>query len=82
MENYVRLGHKVKLLRHTIAGSVFSLYATGNITGSLGQDYKQRRQAENAGELEPYSIRFNDGSTFSYRNFDPFATPIKLWLML
>ena len=57
---------------------MFSLYATGNITGSLGQDYKQRRQAENAGELEPYTIRFSDGSTFSYRNLDPFATPIKI----
>ena len=66
------------LASYAIAGSVFSLYATGNITGSLGQDYKQRRQAENAGELEPYTIRFNDGSTFSYRNLDPFATPIKI----
>ena len=66
------------LASYAIAGSVFSLYATGNVTGSLGQDYKQRRQAENAGELEPYTIRFSDGSTFSYRNLDPFATPIKI----
>jgi hypothetical protein len=66
------------LMSYAIAGSIFSLYATGNITGSLGSNYKQRRQAENAGELEPYSIRFGDGSTFNYRNFDPFATPVKI----
>lgn len=66
------------LMSYAIAGSVFSMYATGNVTGSLGTDYKQRRQAENAGELEPYSIRFSDGSTFNYRNFDPFSTPVKI----
>lgn len=66
------------MLSYAIAGSVFSLYATGNVTGSLGTDYKQRRQAENAGELEPYSIRFSDGSTFNFRNFDPFSTPVKI----
>jgi hypothetical protein len=41
------------MMSYAIAGSVFSLYSTGNVTGSLGEDYKQRRQAENAGELEP-----------------------------
>ena len=66
------------MMSYAIAGSVFSLYATGNVTGSLGEDYKQRRQAENAGELEPYSMRFSDGSTFNFRNFDPFSTPIKI----
>jgi len=66
------------LMSYAIAGSVFSLYATGNVTGSLGQDYKQRRQAENAAEMEPYSMRFSDGSTFNFRNFDPFSTPIKI----
>ena len=66
------------MMSYAIAGSVFSLYATGNVTGSLGEDYKQRRQAENAGELEPYSLRFSDGSTFNFRNFDPFSTPVKI----
>ena len=68
------------LTSYAIAGSVFSLYATGNITGSMGEtkDYKQRRQGENTGGMEPYSIRFSDGSTFNYRNFDPFSTPIKI----
>lgn len=66
------------LMSYAIAGSVFSLYSTGNVTGSLGQDYKQRRQAENAAGMEPYSLRFSDGSTFNFRNFDPFSTPVKM----
>ena len=66
------------LLAYSIAGSVFALYSTGNVTGSLGSDYKQRRQAENTGQLEPYTMRFNDGSTFNFRNFDPFSTPVKI----
>lgn len=70
--------HGEAMTSYAIAGSIFSMYATGNITGSLGTNYKQRRQAENTGQLEPYSIRFSDGSTFNYRNFDPFATPVKI----
>ena len=66
------------LMSYSIAGSVFSLYATGNVTGAMGQDYKQTRQGENAGGQEPYTIMFSDGSTFNYRNFDPFSTPIKI----
>jgi hypothetical protein len=66
------------LLAYSIAGSVFAMYSTGSITGSLGGDYKQRRQAENTGEIEPYQIKFSDGSSFNYRNFDPFATPVKI----
>ena len=65
------------IMSYSIAGSVFALYSTGNVTGAMGQDYKQTRQGENAG-LEPYSIRFSDGSTFNFRNFDPFSTPIKI----
>ena len=66
------------LMSYAIAGSVFSAYATGNVTGSMGTDYKQTRQTENTGGMEPYSIKFSDGSTFNYRNFDPFSTPIKI----
>ena len=66
------------LMGYAIAGSVMSLYSSGNITGSMGTDYKQTRQGENTGELEPYTIKFSDGSTFNYRNFDPFSTPIKI----
>jgi len=70
--------HGEALMSYAAAGSVFSMYSTGNITGSMGTDYKQTRQGENSGGMEPYSIRFSDGSTFNYRNFDPFATPIKI----
>jgi hypothetical protein len=66
------------LMSYSIAGSVFALYSTGNVTGSMGTDYKQTRQGENSGGMEPYSIRFNDGSTFNFRNFDPFSTPVKM----
>ena len=66
------------LLSYSIGGSILSMYATGNVTGAMGQDYKQTRQGVNAGGQEPYTIKFSDGSTFNYRNFDPFSTPIKI----
>ena len=66
------------LMSYAIAGSVFMLYAQGNITGAGPQNYKQRRQMEAAGYVEPYMITMKDGSTFNYRNFDPFSTPIKI----
>lgn len=66
------------LMSYSIAGAVFSLYATGNVTGAMGSDYKQVRQRENTGDAEPYTIKFRDGSTFNYRNFDPFSTPVKI----
>lgn len=66
------------LMSYSIAGSVFALYSTGNVTGAMGTDYKQTRQGENTGGQEPYTIKFEDGSTFNYRNFDPFSTPIKI----
>lgn len=66
------------LMSYAIAGSVFAMYAKGDVTGAMGQDYKQTRQGENAGGQEPYTIKFSDGSTFNYRNFDPFSTPVKI----
>ena len=66
------------LMSYAIAGSIFSLYSTGNITGSKGDNYKQVRQGENAGKLEPYNVRFRDGSSWNFRNFDPFSTPVKI----
>jgi hypothetical protein len=44
----------------------------------MGTNYKQTRQGENSGGMEPYSMRFSDGSTFNFRNFDPFSTPVKI----
>ncbi len=66
------------MMSYAIAGYVFTQYATGNLTGAMGANYKQRRQGENTGGQEPYSIKFSDGSTFNYRNFDPFSTPVKI----
>lgn len=66
------------MISYAIAGSVFAMYSTGNITGSKDSNYKLRRQGENAGTLEPYNMLFSDGSSFNYRNFDPFSTPVKI----
>lgn len=69
------------LLGHTLAGSAMSLYMTGNITGAQGNDYKITRQIDDAGYLPPYSIRNPiTGAVFNYRNFDPFSTPLKLFI--
>jgi hypothetical protein len=66
------------LLSYAIAGSVMMLYAQGKISGGGPSDYKQRRTWEDGKVMEPYTIRFDDGSTFSFRNLDPFATPLKI----
>tara|TARA_B100001250_G_scaffold244250_1_gene209956 strand:- start:396 stop:3914 length:3519 start_codon:yes stop_codon:yes gene_type:complete len=66
------------MLSYAIAGSVFTLYSTGSVKGSMTESYKQSRQGENTGEVEPYTFIFSDGSSFNYRNFDPFATPVKI----
>jgi hypothetical protein len=66
------------LLSYGIAAWVMGMYASGNITGAGPSDYRQRRALEDGKDWEPYTIRFGDGSTWSYRNMDPFATPIKI----
>lgn len=62
-----------------IAGAVLSLYGQGRITGDGAySDWKQQRTRTDGPLPEPYTIRFSDGSTWSYRNFDPLATPVKI----
>lgn len=62
-----------------IAGTVLSLYAQGRITGDGAySDWKQQRNRTDGPLQEPYTIRMSDGSTWSYRNFDPLATPVKI----
>lgn len=56
--------------------TAFTKYATGEITGFQTKDYKQRRQLEDAGS-ESYTIKFGSNE-YSYRNLDPFATPLKI----
>jgi len=64
-----------------IAGAVLSLYGQGKITGDGAySDWKQGRTREDGPLPPPYSIVFSDGSTWSYRSFDPLATPIKIMI--
>lgn len=69
------------MLSYGITAGVIGMYSTGMITGSGPSDYKQRRMLEDTG-WQPYSIRMSDGSWWSYRNMDPFATPIKIMVNL
>lgn len=66
------------LLSYGIAGYVMMQYAQGNMTGSGSGDYKRRKMQEDTDRQQPYTMKFDDGSTFSYKNYDPFSTPIKI----
>jgi len=62
-------------------GAVLTLYAQGRITGDGAySDWRQQRNRTDSDLPEPYTIRFDDGSTWSYRNFDPLATPLKIMI--
>ena len=64
-----------------ITGAVLSLYAAGRITGDGAyNDWKQQRTRTDGPAPAPYSIIMEDGSTWSYRNFDPIATPFKIMI--
>lgn len=64
-----------------IAGAVLSLYSQGRITGDGAySDWKQQRTRTDGPLPEPYTIKLEDGSTWSYRNFDPIATPVKIMI--
>lgn len=64
-----------------ITGAVLSLYAQGRITGDGAySDWKQQRNRTDGPQPEPYTIKMSDGSTWSYRGFDPIATPIKIMI--
>lgn len=62
-----------------IASAVLSLYSQGRISGDGAySDYKQEKLRSDSSLPEKYSILMSDGSTWSYKNFDPLATPIKI----
>jgi hypothetical protein len=62
-----------------MTGTVLTLYAQGAITGDGAYSHWKQQRARGDSDLpEPYTIRFPDGSTWSYRNFDPLATPLKI----
>lgn len=61
--------------------AVLTLYAQGRITGDGAySDWRQQRARGDSDLPEPYTIRFDDGSTWNYRNFDPLATPLKIMI--
>ena len=66
------------LLSYGIAGYVMMQYAQGNMTGSGSGDYKRRKMQEDTDRPQPYTMKFDDGTTLSYKNYDPFSTPIKI----
>ena len=66
------------LLSYGIAGYVMMQYAQGNMAGSGTGDYKRRKMQEDTDRSQPYTMRFDDGTTLSYKNYDPFSTPIKI----
>ncbi len=64
-----------------VAGAVLSLYSQGRITGDGAySDWKQQRTRTDGPLPEPYTIKLEDGSTWSYRGFDPLATPVKIMI--
>lgn len=63
----------------SMTGAILSLYASGSITGDGAHDnWRQGRTAGDGPAPAPYTIKMPDGSTWSYRNFDPIATPFKI----
>ena len=67
------------LLSIGIGLTVFSLYAEGKITGSGAYaNWRQQQHRRDTDRPEPYTLYFDDGSTWNYQNFDPFATPVKI----
>jgi hypothetical protein len=66
------------LMSYGIAMAFAVMYSKGSVTGGGPSDNKERRSLEDGKQWAPYSIRFEDGSSFSFRNLDPFATPFKI----
>lgn len=67
------------LMSMTLTGSVLMLYAQGKIHGDGAySDWRQQRNRTDSDLPEAYTIEFDDGSTWSFRNFDPLATPVKI----
>jgi hypothetical protein len=62
-----------------MVGMILSLYGQGRITGDGAyENYHQQKLRGDGSLQEPYTIKMSDGSTWSYRNFDPIATPMKI----
>lgn len=60
-------------------GAVLTGYAQGRLTGDGAYEHwKQQRNRTDSDLSEPYTWTFDDGSTWSFRSFDPLATPVKI----
>lgn len=64
-----------------IAGAVLTMYAEGRVKGDGAyNDWKQSRHREDSAMPGAYTLEMEDGSTWSFRGFDPIATPVKMML--
>jgi len=62
-----------------VAGAVLAMYSQGRITGDGAySDFKQQRNRTDGPQAPPYSLKMADGSTWSYKLFDPISTPVKI----
>lgn len=67
------------LLSFAIAGFVIQKYAEGKIVGSGAYDHWKQERARTDSDLpEEYTLKDDDGSTWSFRSFDPVAVPMKI----
>jgi len=61
-----------------IAGFALEIYARGQLNGAGLHNYRQRMLQQDSPEADPYTIEFESGSTWTFRMFDPYATPLKV----
>jgi F0F1-type ATP synthase membrane subunit c/vacuolar-type H+-ATPase subunit K len=61
-----------------IANYAIYKYATGESVGAGPSDYRQKRLKQDSGQPEAYTIKDDEGDTWSYRSFDPIAIPMKI----
>lgn len=62
-----------------IAGAALTLYSQGRITGGGSDDnWKQGRTNSDGAGMPLNSLKMDDGSTWTFRNFDPIAFPLKV----
>jgi len=66
------------LLSLAFGSAVLMKYAEGKIVGAGPTDYRERRLRQDSDNADPYTVMDEDGSTWSYRAFDPIATPMKI----
>lgn len=66
------------LLSLAFASAVVTKYAEGKIVGAGPTDYRERRLRQDSDLADPYTLLDDEGNTWTYRNFDPIATPMKI----